>query len=60
VAAPGDVVCVPLGCPFLIILKKVKSHYLHVGACLVDGIVTGELVKMVDQGNVKTMNFEIY
>ncbi|TKA61995.1 hypothetical protein B0A55_10250, partial [Friedmanniomyces simplex] len=56
----GDLVCVLVGCPNTVVLRKVQDHYIVVEPCFVHGFVYGELVQLVADGGCELQQtFEI-
>jgi Heterokaryon incompatibility protein (HET) len=47
-----DHMCVLLGCPQPLIIRKVEKHYLIVGVCYVFGIMHGEVMELLEQNDV--------
>ncbi|KAF8847503.1 HET-domain-containing protein [Acephala macrosclerotiorum] len=41
------------GCPFLLVLRKVESHYVYIGPCFVLGFMDGEMDEKLDSGKLK-------
>ncbi|KAF4625433.1 hypothetical protein G7Y89_g12733 [Cudoniella acicularis] len=56
----GDLVCVLSDCSIPVLLRKVDSHYIHVGACFVLGLMDGEAVQLVRSGKAKMEEFDIH
>ncbi|CZR61815.1 uncharacterized protein PAC_11712 [Phialocephala subalpina] len=57
---PGDLLCVLNKCPFPVILRKVNSHYVLVGPCFVLGLMDGEAVGLIKNGEAQIQEFEIH
>jgi len=55
----GDVVCVLLGGRVPYILRPQDKHYRLVGAAYVHGVMDGEVIEELRQGNMKEQVFEI-
>jgi hypothetical protein len=57
----GDIVAVLYGGQTPYILRPTTAdHFLFVGACYVDGIMSGEAIKMVEEGNLEAESFTLY
>jgi hypothetical protein len=59
-AAVGDLICVSMGCPFPVLLRKERSYYIHVGPSFVLGLMEGEAAKLVKEGRYKVEVFDIF
>ncbi|KAK5732197.1 hypothetical protein LTR17_010774 [Elasticomyces elasticus] len=46
----GDLVCVLVGCPNTLVLRKVEDHYIIVEPCFVHGLMYGEVVQLIKDG----------
>jgi hypothetical protein len=57
---PGDLVCAVQNCSFPILLRKEQSHYVHVGACFVLGLMNGEAEKLIEEGHTSIQEFVIF
>ncbi|KAM5342020.1 hypothetical protein ACJ41O_015051 [Fusarium nematophilum] len=55
----GDLVCVLFGCEMPVVLRKVDSHYLHIGPCFALGLMRGEAVSWAKAGTEKIQSFSI-
>jgi hypothetical protein len=56
---PGDCVSLVYGCDGLLLLRKVGSHYVHVGSCFVLGLMnTIEMAKLLETGGAKLERIE--
>ena len=60
IAEEGDIVCVIFGCKFPIVLRPQGDHYLLLGACYVLGIMQGEAIEMMRNGELEKQVFEIH
>jgi hypothetical protein len=52
-AQTGDFICVLLGCDKPLIIRREVNHYLLMGDSYVYGIMNGEVIREVAQGNKK-------
>ncbi|KAH7355364.1 heterokaryon incompatibility protein-domain-containing protein [Rhexocercosporidium sp. MPI-PUGE-AT-0058] len=59
-ALEGDVVCILLGCPHTMILRKVHEHYIVVGEAYVDGYMYGEGIEMLKRRELELQSFELH
>jgi hypothetical protein len=57
---PGDLICAVQNCSFPILLRKEGSHYVHVGACFVLGLMNGEAEKLIEEGHTSIQEFVIF
>ena len=55
-----DLVCVLQGSSVPVILRKVNSHYIHVGPCFILGLMDGEAKGLLESGKSKIQEFEIH
>ncbi|KAK5655603.1 hypothetical protein OQA88_5534 [Cercophora sp. LCS_1] len=55
----GDLVCVLKDCGFPVILRRVESHYIFVGAAFVLGLMGGEARRFAEDGTAVVEAFEI-
>ncbi|KAK5720341.1 hypothetical protein LTR17_015058 [Elasticomyces elasticus] len=46
----GDLVCVLVGCPNTLVLRKVEDHYIIIEPCFVHGLMYGEVVQLTKDG----------
>ncbi|KAL2061112.1 hypothetical protein VTL71DRAFT_7385 [Oculimacula yallundae] len=56
----GDQICVLLGCQITLVIRRVERHYLIVGACYVYGMMKGEVVKSMEEGQLHTTRLEFH
>lgn len=56
----GDLVCVPLGCPHPMILRRDGDHFVLIGEAYVDGYMYGKTVDMFEVGNLECVEFELH
>lgn len=56
----GDFVCVLAACPIPVIIRKVESHCLLIGACFVHGLMDGQAARLLGQRKVTMERFEIH
>ena len=49
-----DIVCILKGSSVPTVLRKVGSHYIHVGTCFVAGLMNGEAEKLIQNGHATT------
>ena len=56
---PGDLVCVLLGSQVPFILRKVENHCMLIGECYCHGIMEGEAVQGLEDGEVALQDFHI-
>ncbi|TKA66154.1 hypothetical protein B0A55_08565 [Friedmanniomyces simplex] len=60
VVQAGDLVCVLVGCPNTVVLRKVQDHYIVVEPCFVHRLMYGEVVQLVAEGRCEPQQtFEI-
>jgi Heterokaryon incompatibility protein (HET) len=55
-----DIIVVLPGFSIPVLLRKVDSHYVHIGACFVLGLMEGEAGERVRSGKAHVQEFEIY
>ncbi|KAF4627649.1 hypothetical protein G7Y89_g10503 [Cudoniella acicularis] len=55
----SDLICILFGCDMPIILRKVNSHFIHIGPCFVLGIMHGEAVADIREDSEKIVFFTI-
>jgi len=58
-AQKGDLICVLFGSNVPFILRKIEDHYVLVGACFVLGLVDGEAMQSLENGEVCLQKFHI-
>ena len=59
-SAEGDIICVLFGCRFPVILRRQdESHFILVGEAYIDGYMTGEAMKKLEDGTYRAEIFEI-
>ncbi|KAK5719367.1 hypothetical protein LTR15_007890 [Elasticomyces elasticus] len=46
----GDLVCVLVGCPNTLALRKVEDHYIIIEPCFVHGLMYGEVMQLIKDG----------
>lgn len=56
---PGDIVCVLFGAQVPFILRRKDSRYQLVGESYVHGIMYGEAIKMLEDGELEKQTFSI-
>jgi hypothetical protein len=57
---PNDAIYVLKKCHVPVILRKVDSHYIHVGVGFVSGLMNGEAAQMIEDNVVATQELEIH
>jgi len=55
----GDLVCVILGCEMPVVLRKVDTHYIHMGPCFVIGLMDGEAISGIAEDSDHIQQFRI-
>jgi hypothetical protein len=55
----GDKVCVLNTSSMPTVLREKESHYMHVGACFVVGLMDGEAALLAEEGKLRIQDFEI-
>ncbi|KAE9377280.1 HET-domain-containing protein [Stipitochalara longipes BDJ] len=58
-AAEGDLVCILNGCNMPVLLRKHGNSYIHIGICLVLGLMDGEAKAFLDANRTKIETFNI-
>jgi hypothetical protein len=53
----GDFVCVIFGCSVPVILRKVRDHFRVVGEAYVHGLMDGQAVKSLAEGELIEQEF---
>jgi hypothetical protein len=56
----GDLICVLLGCPAPVTLRRVESHYEFIRSVYVDGIMFGEAIEALGRREVELEEFELH
>ncbi|KAF4630895.1 hypothetical protein G7Y89_g7230 [Cudoniella acicularis] len=56
----ADVICVPLGCPTPVILRKQRQGYAYIGDVYVDGYMYGKAVEEWEKKDKKLLTFELH
>ena len=56
----GDLICILLGCNFPVILRRIENHYVLIGEAYIDGIMNGEAMEGLKNGEHETQSFEIH
>lgn len=56
----GDIICIPLGCPHPMVLRRVNNHYLVVGEAYVDRYMYGKAMELLKQGKLQLRDFELH
>ncbi|KAG9235262.1 heterokaryon incompatibility protein-domain-containing protein [Amylocarpus encephaloides] len=56
----GDVICIPLGCPHPMILRRDDDHYIIIGEAFVDGYMYGEAMELLEKGKLELRDFELH
>jgi hypothetical protein len=57
---PGDLICVLLGCPVPVALRRVGTHYEFIRSVYLDGIMLGEAMEALERGEVELEDFELH
>ncbi|KAF4995417.1 hypothetical protein FGRMN_5201 [Fusarium graminum] len=55
----GDIICVVLGCKVPFCLRRIGARYVLVGECYVHGLMKGEAMEMLNQGQLEEKAFDI-
>ncbi|KNG85569.1 hypothetical protein ANOM_006648 [Aspergillus nomiae NRRL 13137] len=55
----GDIIGILFGCEAPVILRKIDSHYIYIGACYVVGIMDGDPLAGIDKGSPRIKRFNI-
>lgn len=55
----GDHIVILPECRMPVVLRKVDSHYIHVGTCHVQGLMQGEAITCVREGTAQVETFHI-
>lgn len=58
-AHEGDIVCVPLGCPLPMVLRRIEDYHVVVGAAYIDGYMDGEALDLLEGGRLALQDFEL-
>jgi hypothetical protein len=56
----GDLICVLLGCPVPVALRRVGTHYEFIRSVYLDGIMFGEALEALERGEVALEDFELH
>jgi hypothetical protein len=56
----GDLICVLLGCPVPVALRRVGAHYEFIRSVYLDGIMLGEAMEALERGEVELEDFELH
>ena len=56
----GDLICVLLGCPVPVALRRVGTHYEFIRSVYLDGIMLGEALEALERGEVELEDFELH
>ncbi|KAH8794798.1 heterokaryon incompatibility protein-domain-containing protein [Hyaloscypha finlandica] len=56
----GDLICVLLGCPVPVALRRVGAHYEFIRSVYLDGIMLGEALEALERGEVELEDFELH
>ncbi|KAH8767956.1 heterokaryon incompatibility protein-domain-containing protein [Hyaloscypha sp. PMI_1271] len=56
----GDLICVLLGCPVPVALRRVETHYEFIRSVYLDGIMFGEAMEALERGEVALEDFELH
>jgi hypothetical protein len=56
----GDLICVFLGCPVPVALRRVGTHYEFIRSVYLDGIMFGEAMEALERGEVALEDFELH
>lgn len=54
---PGDIICVPLGCPTPVILRRKGTEWEFIGDIYVDGYMQGRAIEELQSGQRQLENF---
>jgi hypothetical protein len=54
-----DLICILLGCPFPMVLRKISNHYELRGQIYVEGIMNGEAMACLEDEECKLQDFEL-
>ena len=55
-----DLICILLGCPFPMVLRKISDHYQLRGQIYVEGIMNGEAMACLETGECILQDFELH
>lgn len=55
----GDVICILLGCSFLVILRQNGDGFKLVGFAMIDGFMDGEAMSALSEGKYYLRDFDI-
>ncbi|KAH7075690.1 heterokaryon incompatibility protein-domain-containing protein [Paraphoma chrysanthemicola] len=56
----GDLICVLFGCDVPVVLRQEAEHFIFIGECYVLGLMYGEAITAVRQGNIGSKQFVIF
>lgn len=56
----GDKICILLGCDIPLIIRQVNDHYAVVGDCFDYGIMTGEVMKDIEESKLNPETFDFH
>ncbi|KAB8265020.1 heterokaryon incompatibility protein-domain-containing protein [Aspergillus pseudonomiae] len=55
----GDIIGILFGCETPVVLRKIDSHYIYIGACYVVGIMDGDPLAGIEKGSPRIKRFKI-
>ncbi|KAH8669541.1 hypothetical protein BGZ60DRAFT_37163 [Tricladium varicosporioides] len=56
----GVLICVLFGCDVPVVLRQKAGRYIFIGECYVRGLMHGEAIETLKQGNAEEERFEIF
>jgi hypothetical protein len=56
----GDLVCVLRESSVPVVLRRLDSHYLHLGPCFILGLMDGEAKDLIGSGTSQIQEFEVH
>jgi hypothetical protein len=59
-ALAADYICILLGAPVPVILRRRENHYVLIGEAYVHGFMYGEAIKMMRSGSLEVKTIDIY
>jgi hypothetical protein len=59
-AKEGDIVCVLLGCVFPVVLRREGNHHAVVGETYINGIMSGEAIEKMENGELEKRDFVLH